>query len=157
MNAAITLDRIIAAQAAYVRCIDSNALESWPDFFTDNCLYKVTTAENEKNGFEAGIIYADSRNMLIDRIVSLRQANVYEKQSYRHILGLPTILKNGGAEAECETPFIVARIMHDGETDLFATGRYFDTCRLAGTDIKFARKIVVCDSSRIDTLLAIPL
>jgi len=157
MNAAITLDRIIAAQAAYVRCIDSNALESWPDFFTDNCLYKVTTAENEKNGFEAGIIYADSRNMLIDRIVSLRQANVYEKQSYRHILGLPTILKNGGAEAECETPFIVARVMHDGETDLFATGRYLDTCRLAGNDIKFARKIVVCDSSRIDTLLAIPL
>jgi anthranilate 1,2-dioxygenase small subunit len=157
MAAAITLDRIISAQAAYVRCIDSNALEAWPDFFTDNCLYKVTTAENEKNGFEAGIIYADSRNMLIDRIVSLRQANIYEKQTYRHILGLPTILKNGGAEAECETPFMVARIMHDGETGLFATGRYLDTCRLAGNDVKFARKIVVCDSSRIDTLLAIPL
>ncbi len=155
--AAITLDRIIAAQAAYVRCIDSNELEAWPDFFTDNCLYKVTTAENEKNGFEAGVIYADSRNMLVDRIVSLRQANIYEKQSYRHILGLPTILKNGRAEAECETPFIVARIMHDGETSVFATGRYLDTCRLAGDELKFARKIVVCDSSRIDTLLAIPL
>jgi len=154
---AITLDRIIAMQAAYVRCIDSNALEAWPDFFTDNCLYKVTTAENEKNGFEAGIIYADSRNMLVDRIVSLRQANIYEKQSYRHILGLPTIVRNGGNEAECETPFMVARIMHDGETDLFATGRYLDTCRVSGNDIKFARKIVVCDSSRIDTLLAIPL
>ena len=157
MGAAITLDRIIAMQAAYVRCIDSNALEAWPEFFTDNCLYKVTTAENEKNGFEAGVIYADSRNMLVDRIVSLRQANIYEKQSYRHILGLPTIIKNGGNEAECETPFIVARIMHDGETDLFATGRYLDTCRLGGNDLKFARKIVVCDSSRIDTLLAIPL
>ena len=157
MAAAITLDRIIAAQAAYVRCIDSNALEAWPDFFTDQCLYKVTTAENHKQGFEAGIIYADSKNMLVDRIVSLRQANIYEKQSYRHILGLPTILKNGGAEAECETPFMVARIMHDGQTDIFATGRYLDTCRLTGNDIKFARKIVVCDSSRIDTLLAIPL
>ena len=63
MAAAITLDRIIAVQAAYVRCIDSNALESWPDFFTDQCLYKVTTAENHKQGFEAGIIYADSKGM----------------------------------------------------------------------------------------------
>ncbi|HTS39170.1 MAG TPA: aromatic-ring-hydroxylating dioxygenase subunit beta [Xanthobacteraceae bacterium] len=157
MAGAITLDRIVAAQAAYVRCIDSNELESWPDFFTDQCLYKVTTAENHKQGFEAGIIYADTKGMLVDRIVSLRQANIYEKQSYRHILGLPTILKNGGGEAECETPFMVARIMHDGQTDLFATGRYLDTCRLAGNHIKFARKIVVCDSSRIDTLLAIPL
>ena len=157
MAGAITLDRIIAVQAAYVRCIDSNVLEAWPDFFTDNCLYKVTTAENEKNGFEAGVIYADSKNMLIDRIVSLRQANIYEKQSYRHILGLPTILKNSGGEVECETPFMVARVMHDGETSLFATGRYLDTCRLAGDALKFVRKIVVCDSSRIDTLLAIPL
>ena len=54
MAGAITLDRIMAVQAAYIRCIDSNDLESWPDFFVDDCLYKVTTAENEKNGFEAG-------------------------------------------------------------------------------------------------------
>jgi len=157
MAGAISLDRIIAVQAAYVRCIDSNELEAWPDFFTEDCLYKVTTAENHKQGFEAGIIYADNKNMLVDRIVSLRQANIYEKQSYRHILGLPTILKNGGGEVKCETPFFVARIMHDGETSVFATGRYLDTCRLAGSDLKFACKVVVCDSSRIDTLMAIPL
>ena len=157
MAGAITLERILALQAAYIRCIDNNALESWPDFFLDPCLYVVTTAENRRAGFEAGIIYADTKNMLIDRIVSLRQANIYEKQSYRHILGLPTILANGSGIAECETPFFVARIMHDGQTDVFATGRYLDTCRLAGNDLKFARKIVVCDSSRIDTLMAIPL
>ena len=157
MSAAIPLDRIIAVQAAYVRCIDNNELESWPDFFTDDCLYKVTTAENHKLGYEAGIIYADNKGMLVDRILSLRQANIYEKQSYRHIVGLPTIVSNGGGRAECETPFIVARIMHDGETRIFATGRYLDTCLLAGNDLKFASKIVVCDSSAIDTLLAIPL
>jgi 3-phenylpropionate/cinnamic acid dioxygenase small subunit len=157
MAGAIPLDRIVAVQAAYIRCIDGNKLEAWPDFFTDECLYKVTTAENHAQGYEAGIIYADSKGMLIDRIVSLRQANVYEKQNYRHILGLPTVLKNGGNQVEFETPFIVVRIMQDGQTDLFASGYYLDTCRLAGDELKFARKIVVCDSSRFDTLLAIPL
>ena len=157
MAGEITLERILALQAAYIRCIDSNQLESWPDFFIDDCLYKVTTAENERNGFAAGIIYADSKGMLIDRIAALREANIYEKQSYRHILGLPSILKNGGDEAECETPFLVVRIMHDGQTDIFATGLYLDTCRAAGNDLKFARRIVVCDSSRIDTLMALPL
>ena len=157
MAGAITLDRIMAVQAAYIRCIDSNDLESWPDFFVDDCLYKVTTAENEKNGFEAGIIYADSKAMLIDRVAALREANVYEKQTYRHIVGLPSILKDGGSEAECETPFLVVRIMHDGQTDVFATGLYLDTYRAAGNDLKFARKVVVCDSARIDTLMALPL
>jgi len=155
--AEITLDRIVAVQAAYIRCIDSNALEGWPDFFTDDCLYKVTTAENRNNGFEAGIIYADSKAMLIDRVLALRQANIYEKQSYRHILGLPTIVKNGGNEAETETPFLVVRIMHDGQSDVFATGVYIDKLRAQGDQLKFASRIAVCDSSRIDTLMAIPL
>src|ERR1044072_58715 len=121
MAGAITLERILALQAAYIRCIDNDTLEAWPDFFLERCLYIVTTAENHKNGFEAGIIYADTKGMLIDRIAALRQANVYEKQSYRHILGLPNVTQNGEA-SESETPFLVVRIMHDGGSEIFATG-----------------------------------
>jgi anthranilate 1,2-dioxygenase small subunit len=157
MAGAITVERILALQAAYIRCIDNNALETWPDFFLDQCLYVVTSAENHKAGFEGGIIYADTKGMLIDRIAALRQANVYEKQSYRHILGLPHIVRNGGDEAESETPFMVARIMHDGQSDIFATGLYLDTYRSAGDELKFAKRLVVCDSSRVDTLMALPL
>ena len=155
--AAITLERILALQAAYIRCIDNNALESWPDFFLDQCLYVVTSAENHRNGFEGGIIYADTRGMLIDRIAALREANIYEKQSYRHILGLPNIVANGGDRAESETPFMVMRIMHDGQSGIFATGVYLDTYRVAGNDLKFSKRLVVCDSSRVDTLMALPL
>jgi anthranilate 1,2-dioxygenase small subunit len=157
MAGAITLERILALQAAYIRCIDNNALEAWPDFFLDPCLYVVTSAENHKAGYEGGVIYADTRGMLIDRIAALREANVYEKQSYRHILGLPNVTVNGGDTAESETPFMVVRIMHDGETSIFATGVYLDSYRAAGNDLKFAKRVVVCDSSRIDTLMALPL
>ena len=126
--AAITLERILALQAAYIRCIDSNALEAWPDFFArSSASTSSPPPRTTRNGFEAGIIYADTKGMLIDRVAALRQANVYEKQSYRHILGLPNIMKNGGDEAESETPFLVVRIMHDGQTDIFATGVYLDT------------------------------
>jgi anthranilate 1,2-dioxygenase small subunit len=155
--AAITLERILALQAAYIRCIDSNALEAWPDFFLDQCLYVVTSAENHKAGFEGGIIYADTKGMLIDRIAALRQANIYEKQSSRHILGLPHVTKNDGDTAESETPFMVVRVMHDGQSDIFATGIYLDSYRVEGNDLKFAKRLVVCDSSRVDTLMALPL
>ena len=74
MAGAITLERILALQAAYIRCIDNDALEAWPDFFLDQCLYVVTSAENHKAGFEGGIIYADTKGMLIDRVAALRQA-----------------------------------------------------------------------------------
>jgi len=55
------------------------------------------------------------------------------------------------------TNFMVARIMHSGETMLFATGRYHDKIVLAGETARFAEKTVILDSRQIDTLLAIPL
>jgi anthranilate 1,2-dioxygenase small subunit len=145
------------AQGAYVRCIDSGALEAWPDFFEESCIYKITTADNFAQGLEAGVIFANSRGMLIDRVASLREANIYERHVYRHFLGQPWILSQDAAEVRSETSFFVTRIMRDGTTDIYATGRYMDVYRLNGGTPKLRERIVVCDSSRFDTLLALPL
>ena len=40
---------------------------------------------------------------------------------------------------------------------LFSTGRYLDRILIGGEGPLFTEKLVVCDSRRIDTLLAIPL
>ena len=102
-------------------------------------------------------MYADSHAMLRDRVTALRSANVYERQSYRHIVGLPVIGAAGTDGIPAETPFFVARIMRDGRTDLFATGAYLDRIREEAGRLRFVERIVVCDSSHFDTLLAIPL
>src|SRR5215469_4324159 len=148
---------IMRAQADYARCIDDGRLESWPDYFDDPCTYKITTAANYRDALEAAIVFANSRGMLIDRVSSLREANIYERHTYRHILGVPLILEETAGGVRSETPFLVARIMRDGETDIFATGRYLDLYRIRDGGPKLAERTVVCDSSRIDTLLAIPL
>lgn len=145
---------VAALNAAYAQVIDTDRLEAWPDFFTEDCLYRITSAENHKRGYAAGIVYADSRAMLRDRVTALRTANIYERHSYRHIIGLPVLGADG---ASAETPFIVARIMRTGQTDLFATGVYLDQLRETDGKLVFAERIVVCDSSHFDTLLAIPL
>ena len=56
-----------------------------------------------------------------------------------------------------ETSFLVARILQDGDTDIYATGRYFDLYEIADGTARLNERTVVCDSSRIDTLLALPL
>jgi 3-phenylpropionate/cinnamic acid dioxygenase small subunit len=142
----------------YVAAIDDDRLEKWPEFFLEDGRYRVTTAENVEQGFPIGMIYATSRAMLRDRVKALREANVYEAQRYRHILGTPLIEEIANAAARVRTNFMVARIMHTGETILFATGRYEDRIALDGADgPRFAEKIVILDSRQIDTLLAIPL
>jgi 3-phenylpropionate/cinnamic acid dioxygenase small subunit len=123
----------------------------------DACKYRITTAENVEQGLPLSIIYATSRAMMRDRVKALREANVYEAQRYRHILGPSRLESVEDGSVDVRTNFMVARIMHTGETVLFATGRYLDRIVLAGEAAHFVEKTVILDSRQIDTLLAIPL
>jgi 3-phenylpropionate/cinnamic acid dioxygenase small subunit len=152
------LSGIAALNAACAAAIDANRLEAWPDFFHDRCVYKVTTADNFEKGYQAGLIYADSRAMLHDRVAALRQANIYERQRYRHVLGMPLVTAETDEMVAAETSFIVVRTMRDGQMMVFAAGMYRDKVRRDEAGAwRYAERIVVCDSQRIDTLLAIPL
>jgi anthranilate 1,2-dioxygenase small subunit/terephthalate 1,2-dioxygenase oxygenase component beta subunit len=95
--------------------------------------------------------------MLQDRVSALRQANIYERQRYRHIVGLPVILKAAADSAEAETPFLIVRIMRGGKMEVFATGCYRDkVATRSDGKLRFAERIAVCDGDRFDTLVAIP-
>jgi len=152
------LARVTQLNADYARAIDDDRLEDWPGFFAEKCVYKITSADNHRRGLQVGVIYADTIGMLRDRVAALREANVYERQTYRHLIGLPALIGPvEGGEVRAETPFLVVRIMRDGTMDIFATGRYLDALVEDGGALRFRERIVVCDSGRFDTLLAIPL
>jgi len=141
----------------YAHCLDSDALERWPEFFTEQCHYRITSAENEAAGMPLGIVYANSRDMLRDRVSALRDVNIYEPQTYRHLIANLRIERDEDDGVELSANFLVVRTMQDGAMSLFAAGRYADRLVRETGGWKFARKIVVLDSRVIDTLLAIPL
>jgi 3-phenylpropionate/cinnamic acid dioxygenase small subunit len=150
--------RIADLNARYVDAIDADRLETWPDFFLDDARYRITTAENVAQGLPLSMIYTTSRAMLRDRVTALREANIYEGQRYRHVLGTPLIAAVEPDGVRARTNFMVARVMRTGETMLFATGCYEDRVVLdASGAAHFAEKTVVLDSRQVDTLLAIPL
>jgi anthranilate 1,2-dioxygenase small subunit len=150
----IALDELYAE---YARCLDSDELERWPDFFTEECHYRITSAENYSAGMPLGIIYANSRGMLRDRISALREANIYEPQTYRHLTSGLRIERDESDALDLAMNVLVVRTMQDGAMSLFATGHYADRVVRTADGWKFARKVVVLDSRIIDTLLAIPL
>jgi anthranilate 1,2-dioxygenase small subunit len=141
----------------YVHCLDADELERWPDFFTEDCFYRITSAENYDAGMPLGLIHATSRNMLKDRVSALREANIYEPQRYRHLVSSIKIVKEQGETLDLIANFLVVRTMQEGDMTLFAAGRYLDQVKRDNGSWKFTRKNVVLDSRQIDTLLAIPI
>jgi len=153
------LFQIEQLNARYAEVIDAGRLEEWPDFFDESGRYTVTTAENFERGLPLCLIYATSRAMLRDRVRSLRDANVYEAQRYRHIIGSALIEPGENGVVLAQSNFIVVRIMHTGESILFASGRYRDRIAIDGQQSapRFMERAVILDSRQLDTLLAIPI
>jgi anthranilate 1,2-dioxygenase small subunit len=141
----------------YAERIDENRLEEWPDLFADPCRYLVISRSNHEAGLRQGVMYAASRGMLLDRVFSIRRANLFEAHRYRHAIGPIRVKSVADGVAVVHSHFIVARIMQDGSTSLFATGRYLDRIACSEVGYRFQERVVVLDSDKIDTLLAIPL
>ena len=141
----------------YAHAIDNDELERWPQFFTADALYRIVPRAAYDQGHPVGIWYCDSRDMLEDRVSSIREVNVYEPHVYRHVIGQTEILGAGAGIYRAQTSYIVVRTMHDGEMCLFSAGRYVDEIILENERALLKKRIVVTDSSRYDTLVVIPL
>jgi anthranilate 1,2-dioxygenase small subunit len=141
----------------YATALDDGPLSQWPEFFTDPCVYRITTRENERRGYPLPIMLCDSRAMLYDRIEATERANVFEPHWYRHVLSEARVLDGEPGVLKLRTSFICARTQQMGGVDLFVSGAYLDEIVADGGAYRFRSKTVVLDQSEIDTLIAIPL
>jgi 3-phenylpropionate/cinnamic acid dioxygenase small subunit len=141
--------------ARYAHALDADRLEDWPGFFTENGRYRIATAENEERGLPLPVLSCEGRAMMRDRIQSLRHANIYEPQRYRHLISSVLLEAIDQQTIRSTANFLVVRVMQDGASLLFASGRYVD--RIALKEMQYEERVVICDSRRFDTLLAIPL
>ena len=144
-------------QAAYTYAIDEGPLSNWPKFFTDPCVYRITTRQNEERKMPLSIMLCDNHAMLYDRVEAIEKANIFEPHFYRHVLSDSRLFCPPADSITIETSFICVRTMLDGRMDLFTAGKYVDEVVKQGDRCLFRSKTVVLDHSRIDTLIAIPL
>ncbi len=149
--------RVEYLTADYIGCIDQDDLERWPAFFTDDGLYRIMARENYERGMPAGFLYCNGRGMLYDRVLALRRANIYEPHYYRHMVSGTRLVRQEPTGWRFHTNFQVIRTMKTGEMAVFAVGLFDDLIVASETQVLFKEKTVVCDSSRIDTLLVIPI
>jgi anthranilate 1,2-dioxygenase small subunit len=142
----------------WARTVDEARYEDLTLLMTESGEYKVMSRFNVERGLPLAIIYARSQAQFRDRILSMRVANVYETQFYRHTVTGVQIISVANGRYEVRANYTVVRIMeHDGSMTLFSTGQYRDEVVFEGETPKFARRHVVYDSRAIDTLLVIPL
>lgn len=149
----------VAAQlnALHAELIDDDRLEEWPELFQEKCRYSVISAENHDRSLNLAAVFCDSRGMLVDRIVSLRRANIFPAHAYRHILGPTRVVSSNEQIVSAQTNYVVLMTRNDGQTSIYNSGKYIDEIDFSGDVPRFVSKTAIFDTHLIDTMMVRPI
>ena len=143
--------------AEYGHLIDADELETWLDLFVEDCTYQIVPRENYVRDLPLQLMLCENKNMLRDRILSLRQANIYNIHTDRHLIsGVRWRCEEDGVHT-IEANYAVFQTDQDGQSRLFSVGRYLDKLVFENGKPRFKDKLVIADTASVRTLLATPL
>ncbi len=157
MSAASTKEAAAALLDEYAGLIDSDRLEDWLELFTEEAIYQVLPRDNLEQNLPASLMLCTSKNMLRDRIVSLRNANIFNPHYDRHFLSGVRVSAQSEGVWQLTANYVVYQTNLEGHSRLFSLGGYRDTLRMEGGRLRFIKKLVIVDTFAVPSMLATPL
>lgn len=145
--------------AEWAHAIDDDRVERITELMREDGRYTVSSRFNVDRGLPLAIIDAHSAAQLRDRIRSMRVANIYQPQHYRHVVSAIQVI--GQTETgllQVRSSFAVFRtLVTTGDSMFFAGGRCDDLVDLEADEPRFARRHMIFDSRAVETLMIIPI
>jgi salicylate 5-hydroxylase small subunit len=143
--------------AAYAACLDNGDYSNWPEFFTEDCVYKVLPRENHDRGLPLATLAFESRGMLKDRVYGATQTLFHQPYYQRHLIGPARITAVEGDAIATEANYLVVRTKKNEPSEVYNCGRYVDRIVRDGARLLFAQKLCVFDSELIPNSIIYPL
>jgi salicylate 5-hydroxylase small subunit len=143
--------------ADYALAVDSGQWDLWPEFFTEQCMYKLIPRENHERGFPLCTLSFTSKGMLKDRVYGIQETLYHDPYYQRHVVGAPVVRKVEDGRIHAEANYAVFRTKLDKESTVFNVGRYIDTIVQTPEGLKFAERLCVYDSEMIPNAIIYPI
>lgn len=148
---------LIQLHADYASAVDSGKWDAWPEFFTDDCVYKLQPRENFDRELPLATLAFESKAMLRDRVYGIRETLFHDPYYQRHVIGAPVVHRADQSGIHCEANYAVFRTKLDGMSTVFNVGRYLDVVVRTTKGLKFAQRLCIFDSEMIPNSIIYPI
>lgn len=142
--------------ADYCWTLDCGDVERWPDYFTDDAVYRITARENADDGLPVGLVYADSKAMIRDRAFAIKHTQMYAPRTLQHFVTNVRVLAAGGASIKAQSNYLLLQTLVDGPTTIQQAGRYYDTFVRTNGRLLLKERQCVYDTVLIANDLVLP-
>ena len=141
----------------YALAVDSGHWDAWPEFFTDECEYKLQPRENHERGFPLSTLSFESKGMLMDRAYAIRETLFHDPYYQRHVVGTPVVREVRDGVIHSEANYAVFRTKYNKDSTVFNVGRYIDEVVITPQGLKFAKRWCIYDSEMIPNSIIYPI
>ena len=141
----------------YALAVDSGHWDAWPEFFTDECEYKLQPRENHERGFPLSTLSFESKGMLMDRAYAIRETLFHDPYDQRHVVGTPVVREVRDGVIHSEANYAVFRTKFNKDSTVFNVGRYIDEVVTTPQGLKFAKRWCIYDSEMIPNSIIYPI
>jgi salicylate 5-hydroxylase small subunit len=148
---------LVELYAAYEGAVDSGHWDLWPEFFTDDCVYRLQPRENFERGFPLATLSFTSKGMLKDRVYGIKETLFHDPYYQRHVTGQPIVRRAEGDRFECEANYAVFRTKLSEPSTVFNVGHYLDVVVRTPAGLKFASRQCIYDTEMIPNSIIYPI
>jgi 3-phenylpropionate/cinnamic acid dioxygenase small subunit len=140
----------------YYNVLDDVRLDEWPAFFTEDCIYRVIPRENFEAGYTLSTIYAESRGMLIDRVMGMTRTQMFAPRYYRRFPGPLRIVAPEGDGVRTRHNLLLVQTLIDKRTEIVLSAVCHDVLVPDEQRLRLRERVVVFDSEMIPNSLIYP-
>jgi salicylate 5-hydroxylase small subunit len=141
----------------YCAALDEGRYEDWAALFTEDCLYRIVPRDNHERGLPLALMHCESRGMLLDRIVALRETSYYAPRALRHMVSGLRVAAEAEGVLRGQANYLVLQTLPEQPTTLFNAGRYLDVVVREAAGLRFRERLCVFDSILVPNSLIVPL
>jgi salicylate 5-hydroxylase small subunit len=142
---------------AYYESLDDDRIEEWPDFFVEDCLYRIIPRENYEAGQKTCLMQGDSKGMLSDRVRAIRSTQVYAPRYCRRFYSGLKLVNKTGRELQARHNLLVVHTLVSQPSKILGCGAAHDRLIVGdGGHLKLAERTIVLDTEMIDNTIIYP-
>ena len=141
---------------AYCWTLDRGALQEWPEYFTDDAVYRITARENADANRPVGLVYADSKAMIRDRAFAIQHTLMFAPRSMQHFVTNVRVISVQGESIKAQSNYLLLQTLVDGPTTIHQSGRYYDTFVRAKGRLLLKERQCIYDTVLIANDLVMP-
>ena len=140
----------------YAATLDCGDIDRWPDFFTADATYRLTSRENAESGDPLDLVSCDSPGMFRDRAYAIAHTEMFGPRYVKHYITNVQLLAVDLPRVQARANYLLLETMSEEPTRILQAGTYEDTFEIRNDRCLIKQRHCVFDTVVVPNCLVYP-